>query len=84
MILQLADAGSRFTPGTSVTIRLGSERRQVVAIPRTAVAKDGYAMVWADDRTTLRPLTLGSDLDDDRIEIVSGLAPGEKVIRTAP
>jgi membrane fusion protein, multidrug efflux system len=84
MILQLTTGGPRLTPGTTVTVRLGSQRRQVVAIPRSAVAQDGYAMVWADDRTTLRPLTLGSELDGDRIEVVSGLAPGEKVLRTAP
>jgi membrane fusion protein (multidrug efflux system) len=85
MILQLITAGGpRLTPGTSVTVRLGSQRRQVVAIPRTAVADDGYALVWADDRTTLRPLTLGSELEGDRIEVLSGLAPGEKVVRTAP
>jgi membrane fusion protein, multidrug efflux system len=84
MILQLTAGGPRLTPGTSVTVRLGSQRRQVVAIPRTAVADDGYALVWADDRTTLRPLTLGSELEGDRIEVLSGLAPGEKVVRTAP
>ena len=84
MILQLTAGGPRLTPGTSVTVRLGSQRRQVVAIPRTAVARDGYALVWADDRTTLRPLTLGSELEGDRVEVLSGLAPGEKVVRTAP
>jgi membrane fusion protein (multidrug efflux system) len=84
MILQLAVGGPRLTPGASVTVRLGSQRRQVVAIPRTAVDQDGYALVWADDRTTLRPLTLGSELDGNRIEVLSGLTPGEKVIRTAP
>ena len=84
MILQLTAGGPRLTPGTSVTVRLGSQRRQVVAIPRTAVAQDGYALVWADDRTTLRPLTLGSELEGDRVEVLSGLQPGEKVVRTAP
>jgi hypothetical protein len=63
---------------------LGSERRQVVAIPRTAVAQDGYALVWADEKTTLRPVTLGDEIGEDRIEVVSGLVPGEKVLRTAP
>ena len=84
MVLQLTAGGPRLTPGTSVTVRLGSQRRQVVAIPRTAVAQDGYALVWADDRTTLRPLTLGSELEGDRVEVLSGLAAGEKVVRTAP
>jgi cobalt-zinc-cadmium efflux system membrane fusion protein len=84
MILQLTSGGPRLTPGAGVVVRLGSERRQVVAIPRTAVARDGYALVWADDRTTLRALTLGSELDGDRVEVVTGLAPGEKVLRNAP
>jgi len=83
MILQLTSGGPRLTPGAGVMVRLGSERRQVVAIPRTAVAQDGYAMVWADDRTTLRALTLGTELDGDRVEVVTGLAPGEKVLRNA-
>jgi hypothetical protein len=84
LILQLASTAPRFTPGTSVTVRLGSQRRQVVSIPRGAVGQDGYALVWADDRTTLRALTLGSDLDSGRVEVVSGLSPGEKVMRSAP
>jgi membrane fusion protein, multidrug efflux system len=84
MVLQLTAGGPRLTPGTSVTVRLGSVRRQVVAIPRTAVAQDGYALVWADNRTTLRPLTLGSELDGGRVEVLSGLSAGEKVLRTAP
>ena len=82
-ILQLA-AGTRLTPGSNVTVRLGSEPRQVVTIPKTAVDSQGYALVWSDDRTTLRSLTLGSDVGGDRIEVVSGLAPGEKVVRTRP
>lgn len=80
VILQLG-AGHRLTPGSSVTVRLGSEPRQVITIPKTAVDEEGYALVWSDDRTTLRALTLGSEVPGDRIEVVSGLAPGEKVIR---
>ena len=82
MILQLAP-GPRLVPGSSVTVRLGSEARHVVTIPKTAVDGEGYALVWADERTTLRPLTLGADLPGDRVEVVSGLSPGEKVLRTA-
>jgi hypothetical protein len=29
-------------------------------------------------------VTLGSNLDGDRIEVVNGLAPGEKVVWNAP
>ena len=83
MILQLHDK-SRLTPGSNVTVRLGSERRQVVAVPRTAIAEDGYALVWSNDKTTLRPVTTGSEIGEDRIEIVSGLKPGEKILRAVP
>jgi len=83
IILQLT-AGHRLTPGSSVTVRLGSEPRHVITIPKTAVDGEGYALVWSGDRTTLRALTLGSELAGDRVEVVSGLAPGEKVIRNRP
>lgn len=83
VVLQLA-SGSALTPGSSVTVQLGAERRRVVAIPRSAVAKDGYALVWDDNRTTLRAVTLGADLDGNRVEVVSGIAAGEKVVRTTP
>jgi hypothetical protein len=84
VILQLSGGGPGFIPGSSVTVRMGSQRRHVVAIPRTAVASDGYALVWADNKPTLRQITLGSDLDGDRIEVVSGLSAGEKIARNGP
>ncbi|HWN18669.1 MAG TPA: efflux RND transporter periplasmic adaptor subunit [Gemmatimonadales bacterium] len=83
IILQLS-AGHRLTPGSSVTVRLGSEPRHVITIPRTAVDDEGYALVWSNERTTLRALTLGSEVAGDRVEVRSGLVPGEKVIRNRP
>ena len=83
IILQLT-AGHRLTSGSSVTVRLGSQPRHVITIPKTAVDGEGYALVQSGDRTTLRALTLGSEVDGGRIEVVSGLAPGEKVIRNRP
>lgn len=83
IILQLTGS-HRLTPGSSVTVRLGSEPRHVITIPRTAVDDEGYALVWSDERTTLRALTLGSDVGGDRVEVVSGLMPGEKVVRNRP
>jgi hypothetical protein len=83
LVLQLT-GGSALIPGSSVTVQLGAERRRVVAIPKGAVAKDGYALVWDDNRPTLRAVTLGSDLDGDRVEVVSGIAAGEKVVRASP
>jgi membrane fusion protein, multidrug efflux system len=83
MVLQLA-LRSRLTPGSTVTVRLGAERRRVISIPRSAVAREGYALVWDDSRTILRPITLGAELEGDRVEVVSGLAPGERVVRSGP
>ena len=83
IVLQVS-GDSRLTPGSSVTVRLGGERRQVVTVPRSAVGKDGYVQVWSDERPTLRALTLGTELGGDRVEVVRGLAPGERLVRTAP
>ena len=76
------DAGASLLPGASVVVRLGAERRRVVRVPREAVT-DGYALVLDQGRTTLRPVTLGAELEDGRVEVVSGLAPGERVTRVA-
>jgi membrane fusion protein (multidrug efflux system) len=84
MIVQLQENHPRLTPGSSVSVRLGSERRQVVTIPRSAVNQDGYALIWTDAKTILRPLQLGQEIAEDRVEVVSGLLPGEKVIRNGP
>jgi RND family efflux transporter MFP subunit len=83
MVLQLSRSRG-LTPGSSVTVRLGSQARQMVIIPRSAVNGDGYALVWSEERTTLRPLTLGSDVAGNRVEVVAGLEPGEKVVLNGP
>jgi hypothetical protein len=83
LVLQLV-SGTSLTPGSSVTVQLGAERRRVLAIPRAAVARDGYALVQENGRTTLRAVTLGGDLDSDRVEVLSGIAAGEKVVKAAP
>jgi RND family efflux transporter MFP subunit len=82
VVLQLVD-GDRLPPGSSVTLRIGSETRRVIAVPREAIG-EGYALVWDSDRTSLRQVTVGGDLPGERVEVVSGLAPGEKVVRTGP
>jgi hypothetical protein len=83
MVLQLTKARG-LTPGSSVTVRLGSRARPMVIIPRSAVNGDGYALVWSEERTTLRPLTLGSEVPGNRVEVVAGLEPGEKVVLNGP
>ncbi len=70
--------GSRLRPGSAVTVQLGAERRQVVTIPKSAVAKEGYALVLEDNRTSLRAVTLGREVGADRVEVVSGISPGRE------
>jgi membrane fusion protein (multidrug efflux system) len=83
LVLQLA-RGSSLTPGSSVTVQLGAQRRRVLAIPRAAVARDGYALVQENGRTALRAVTLGADLDGGKVEVLSGIAAGETVVKAAP
>jgi len=80
VVLRLA-AGARLLPGASVVVRLGAERRSAVVVPREAVGDDGYALVLEGGRTTVRPVTLGADAGEGRVEVVSGLVPGERVVR---
>ncbi|HEU5041007.1 MAG TPA: efflux RND transporter periplasmic adaptor subunit [Gemmatimonadales bacterium] len=83
VVLQLA-GGDRLPPGSGVTVQLGSITRRVVTLPRESVDSGGFAVVWDTGRTVLRQVTVGGELPGDRIEVVDGVAPGEKVLRTAP
>lgn len=77
------EPGARLMPGSSVTVRLGAERRWAVVAPRQAVSPDGYVVAWTGDRTSLRAVTLGADLGGGRVEVVTGLAAGDTVVRSA-
>jgi RND family efflux transporter MFP subunit len=81
VVVQLA-SGARLLPGATVTVRLGSNRRRVVAVPSSVIAEEGYVLVSEHGRTALRAVTLGADLGDGRVEVVSGLAPGERLVRS--
>lgn len=81
-LLQLSGGGS-LRPGAAVTVHLGAERRTVVAIPREAIAEQGYVLVSDGGRTVLRAVTIGTTLPDGRVEVVSGLSPGERLVRSA-
>lgn len=85
MVLRVA-GGDRelvLVPGANVTIALGRQRRRVVLVPRAAIAPEGYAVVIENGRSTLRPVTIGADLGGGRVEVVSGLSPGERLARPA-
>lgn len=79
IILQVA-AHAGLRPGTAVTVRLGAERQQVVAVPDHAVVDSSYVLVWEDGRATVRPVQLGALLPDGRRVITSGLEPGERLV----
>lgn len=82
IVLRLASSGN-FLPGANVTVRLGDQQRQAVTVPRDAVSPDGYVLVMQNGRTSLRSVTVGSDVGGGRVEVLSGLSSGERVARTA-
>jgi RND family efflux transporter MFP subunit len=80
VVLEVA-SGSRLAPGTSVSVKLGRERRRIVVVPRDAIGEDGFALVWENGHTALRAVTLGADVGEGRVEVVSGIAAGERLAR---
>ena len=81
VVLEIVRPGGALLAGSSVTVRLGREPRRVVTVPRQAIAAEGYAVVVDAGRTTLRPVTVGRDVGGDRVEVLSGLAAGERLAR---
>jgi RND family efflux transporter MFP subunit len=79
LVLELA-GNATLRPGASVTVRLGAERRRVIVVPAAAIGDSGYVVVWQDGRTSLRAVTLGPRLPDGRVEVITGLAAGERVM----
>jgi membrane fusion protein (multidrug efflux system) len=82
IVLRLATSGD-FLPGANVTVRLGGQERQAVTVPREAVSPDGYVLVMQNGRTSLRSVTVGADVGEGRVEVVSGLSSGERIARAA-
>lgn len=75
------DPEKGFRPGGAVVVRLGQQQRRVVAIPRAAIGEDGIALVQQAGRPTARAVTLGADLGNGLVEVISGIAAGESVVR---
>lgn len=83
VVLRLARGDRELVAGANVTVALGRQRRRVVTVPRAAIAAEGYAVVVENGRTTLRPVTVGADVGGGRVEVLSGLSPGERLARPA-
>jgi RND family efflux transporter MFP subunit len=81
VVVQVSRPGGALLAGSSVMVRLGHEPRHVVTAPRDAIASDGYAVVVDNGRSTLRSVTVGRDVGNGRVEILSGLASGERLAR---
>jgi RND family efflux transporter MFP subunit len=80
MVLEVARGGDLLA-GSGVTVRIGREGRRVMSVPRAAIASEGYVVVVENGRSTLRTVTAGRDVGNGRIEILSGLSPGERLAR---
>ena len=83
----LANPGLQLKPGMYATILIaGTERPQVLTVPRSAVLSTGErSIVFVHDTNgylTPREVTLGAS-NDERIEILRGLAVGETVVSSA-
>ncbi len=80
IVLQL-DARAGLRPGAGVEVRLGAQPGRVLAVPAAAVRDGDRVLVWEDGRPVLRRVTLGATLAGGMVEVVQGLAPGERVVR---
>jgi len=81
VVLRLVGSGPSAIVGSSVTVRLGRERRRAIVVDRDAIASDGYVVVVENGRTTVRPVTVGRDVGGGRVEVLSGLSAGERLAR---
>jgi Cu(I)/Ag(I) efflux system membrane fusion protein len=83
--VSISNPGSQLKPGMPAYISLRSPQRQTLTLPIDAVIRDGKgATVWVRTGTHSfknRMVTVGLE-SDDRIEIKSGLNPGDVVVTT--
>jgi RND family efflux transporter MFP subunit len=82
------DPATSLVLGTSVSIKIAvREKPDALTVPAAAIRRgsDGGAQVVVVDGTTARVRTVEVGLADrERVEIVSGLAPGESVVVDDP
>lgn len=81
--VEVGNGERRLRPGMFVEVTIIVERREgVTVVPRDAVTERGGArvvFVQRGQRVVQRPVELGLG-DDQRIEVSSGVEPGEKVV----
>lgn len=80
----LANPRRLLKPDMFATIRISRPARPVVAVPEAAVVREGTAaylfVQTAPGHFERRAVTLGRDADGRRIEVTSGLAPGDSIV----
>lgn len=85
MEIEVPNPGYRLKPGMYARVRLTAQRKaDALTIPRTAVVdSEGRRGVFLPDGQTAKfqPVQTGLQ-DNDRVEIVEGLADGQRVITT--
>jgi len=81
--VELPNADHALKPGMYATIRFRTPARTVLSVPRSAVLATGERnIVFVEDTGgmfTPREVRLGASTDD-RVEIISGIAAGERVV----
>lgn len=74
-------------PGMFGRLLVPVGQRRILALPSAALTQAGqldFVMVKTPQGPVRRYVRLGSHASDKRVEIVSGLAPGEEVILPGP
>jgi membrane fusion protein, multidrug efflux system len=83
VVLKIDRPAANLLAGANVVVRVGRDWRRVVTVAREAIATEGYALVVENGRTSTRAVILGASLDGGRVEVLSGLSPGERLARPA-
>lgn len=83
-VVLAVDPRGALRPGSAVTVRLGSAPRRVSVVPNDVISDGGYVVVLGGAQPVLRLVRVGDELPGGRREVLSGLAPGERVRRREP
>ncbi len=81
IIVRVDDRAALLT-GSAVSVELPQASRRALTIPRTALGDGGYVIVMDGSRAVVRSVIAGAT-EGDRVEILAGLAAGERIRRNA-